>query len=394
VLCPRCNSSKVKKAGVKKYSIYFKSGKKVKSVQNYRCSNKHFFNNSAISRYTDSFIEHTVFTYLKCLSLNTTIFLIREQFEEEILSKKLILAFIEHVTDQLPTLDDIDRIYNPMRSKYLAFDGVWFKFRGISIVMLICFDPETFDVIDALWVKEEGYNGYFKLINQVLLKPQFLDNTKIKGVYAGGDKGFMKAKNELLPNTPFQLCTVHKELKMGKEIPIKSVSRSKQMTSKTKEEILKYQELFRECIYAKTEEESRKALKVLQDYSNDKSNKLTSTNKKRFQKTTRSLNYNFEYTLTHFNHTGMKKDNNMLECFNGYIKRRLRLMKNFKKVDNLQRYLNLFLIDYRFHPLKESRFKERRNLSPLEISGVIFEKPMYNFIKMLRKDLKLSYTGV
>ena len=383
--CLKCNSLDVKKSGLRKYPVFSKNRKRYKLIQNYRCVNNHFFKDPLADtlRYSNSFMEHVVFTYLKCLSLNTTIYLIREQFEEQILSKKLILSFIERIASKLPNLDSIDDLYKPLRSGYLAFDGVWFKFRGIDIVLIICFDPDTFDIIQAGFYTQESYNAYLSIINKVLSKYPYCDTLKIKGVYADGDRGFMKAKNELLPNVPFQLCTVHKELKMNKYIPVKSVTRSKQMSDKTKEEILKYQELFRECIYTKTKEEALNNLKKLEEYSNDKLNKLTITNKVRFKKTTKSLKYNFEYTLTHFKHTGMVKDNNLLECFNGYIKRRLKLMKNFKKLDNIEHYLKLFLLDFRFHTLRESRFKEKRGLSPLEIGGVTFNTKVYGLYPIL-----------
>ena len=67
------------------------------------------------------------------------------QIREEIEKVKLnILNFVEVVGDVLPTLDDIDRLYTPKRSGYLAFDGVWFAFGKTHIVLLVCFDPETF----------------------------------------------------------------------------------------------------------------------------------------------------------------------------------------------------------------------------------------------------------
>jgi len=42
----------------------------------------------------------------------------------------------------------------------------------------------------------------------------------------------------------------------------------------------------------------------------------------------------------------------------------------------------LFLLSFRFHPLKESRFDERRGKSPLEVSGVLLPK-YYNFLSFL-----------
>jgi hypothetical protein len=109
-----------------------------------------------------------------------------------------------------------------------------------------------------------------------------------------------------------------------------------------------------------------------------------------FKQSYNSLKHNFVMTLTHFDYEGMERDNNILECFNGCLKPRLKLMRGFKKADNLDRYLNLFLLEYRFRPLRESRFKERRGKSPLQLAGVILEHP-YNFLTYLRENLHFTY---
>ena len=171
---------------------------------------------------------------------------------------------------------------------------------------------------------------------------------------------------------------------MGQLVPVKSLHHSKYFTPQQKHDIRTFQFLFREVIYAKTKEDSLKALEKLGTYVKQNPNE-------RFLKAYRSLSKNFQYTLTHFNHVHMERDNNLLECFNGIIKPRLNLMKSFKKEDNLDRYLKLFLLEFRFRPLKESRFKDRRGQSPLESGGVFLPK-YYNFIRFLREHFKLSFS--
>ncbi|OGK16125.1 hypothetical protein A2690_01660 [Candidatus Roizmanbacteria bacterium RIFCSPHIGHO2_01_FULL_39_12b] len=86
----------------------------------------------------------------------------------------------------------------------------------------------------------------------------------------------------------------------------------------------------------------------------------------------------------------MRRDNNLLECFNGCIKPRLRLMKNFKKKENLDRYLKLFFLEFRFQALKESRFRERNGNCPLQLADVYLPK-YYNFLTLLRTQFNLTY---
>lgn len=357
-----------------------RQGKITRKTQAYRCNKGHYFTTFKEGVWDDSFIEFVVYVYLCCLSLNTTIDIIRANYEEDILTKGLILDFIETVADCLPTLDEIDYLYYPKRSGYLALDGLWFEFNGEQIVLLICFDPETFDIVSALWSKDETQKGYEELITDAVNKIRAVN---VKGVYGDGDNGLLQALKVLLPTVPFQLCVFHKELKMGQIVPVKSVRVSKQLTPYQKHDIKVFQLLFREVIYASTKDESVKNLERLKSY-------VKTIQNEKFLKAYRSLIHNFKYTLTHFDYPHMRRDNNLLECFNSCLKPRLNLMKGFKKKENLDRYLKLFLLEFRFHPLKESRFKERNGNSPLEIAGVFLPK-YYNFIRFLRKKLNLSY---
>lgn len=381
VICPTCSSNAVKKNGIIKKEVMFKSGKKFKSIQTFRCKNGHYFKTDENSSlWNDSFIEYVVYIYLRCLSLNTTVDIIRATYEEDILTKSLILSFVERVGKALPTLDDIDRLFSPKRSGYIAFDGVWFSFGKEQIVLLVCFDPITFDVISALWQEEEGYDGYTMLIRNVLEK---LNNQKIKGIYGDGDAGLILSLKRYLPATPFQLCVVHKAIRMQQTIPLKNAVKNKYISKEIKEELLTFARLFRDSLYASSRQESLKNLTVLLQWT-------TNHPREKFIKAVNQLKRNFKYTLTHFDYPGMQRDNNLLECFNGCLKPRLDLMKGFKKKENLDRYLKLFLLEFRFRPLKESRFKDRRNQSPLQLGEVYLPK-YYNFISFLRSQLKLSF---
>lgn len=378
--CPTCGSTHGKKSGVVQKEVMRKTGKKKVIQQAYRCEQGHYFKIGNHGAFDDSFVETVVYIYLRCLSFNTTVDIVRMFYEEDVISKRQVLDFIEVVADKLPDLDEIDAIYEPRRSGFIAVDGVWFSYNDEEIVLLVAFDPVSFDIISALWQTDETYEGYKLLLTGVLQK---LPKEQVQGVYGDGDLGLLKALNELLPRVPFQLCVVHKELKMGKTVPVKSVGISKRMSEEKKAAITQFQILFRNCIYADTKEAAVVALKTLKDYA-------YASQEEMFLRAYRSLAANFTATLTHFDHPGMQRDNNLLECFNGILKPRLKLMKSFKKKENLDRYLKLFLLEFRFRPLRESSFKERRGQTPLHL-GDVFLPTYYNFITFLRKSFNLKF---
>lgn len=361
--------------------VVAKSGKRTRSVQAYRCEAGHFFKEGlASSSFTNSFIEFVVYVYLQSLSLNTTVEIVRATYEDDLLSKGQVLKFLEWVADALPTLDDIDRMYNPVRSGYLAFDGVWFGYGGEQIVLLVCFDPVSFDIVAATFSEGESQEGYKRLMRSVKDK---LPKQRFKGIYGDGDTSLISALKVYFPDTPFQLCVVHKHMRMQETIPLKHTRRSRVIGRELKEEVNQYADLFHNTLYAGTEEESLQNLTELLHFT-------TKHPREKFVKATNQLKTNFGYTLTHFRYQGMMRDNNLIECFNGCIKPRLKLMKSFKKKENLNRYLKLFLSEFRFHTLKESKFTHRRNRSPLQLGQVQLPQ-YYNFLTLLREQLNLTY---
>ena len=140
--CPTCKNITVKKAGKIRIEKVERTRFKYIFRQAYRCMKGHLFiPNHNQSSFTNSFIEFVVILYLRSLSINSVIQIVRVQFEKDILTKETVLDFIEKVSDLLPTLDDVDNLYHPKRSGYLSFDGVWFKYRNKNFVLLVCFDP-------------------------------------------------------------------------------------------------------------------------------------------------------------------------------------------------------------------------------------------------------------
>lgn len=381
--CPKCQKKAGKKAGKIQLERVTRTGLQKFIFQTYRCMNGHLFTPGNIhSAFSNSFIEYVAALYLRSLSLNTAIQTIRLQFEKDLLSKQTILEFIEKVTDKIPTLDDIDNLFHPRRSGYLALDGVWYKYRGINFVLLICFDPVTFDIISYLIAEKECYESYQRLIEKFSSK---LKNIIVKGIYCDGDRGLIKAVKLNFLSAPIQTCVVHKEFRLGQLLPFKRAYAGKSLDPEFKKQVRFFKETAESIIYAKTKEEAEGNFKQLKEFmAEEKDEKL----KKAFG----SLKYNFKYLLTHFDHPEMERDNNIIEGFNSIIKRRLKLLKGFKKPTNIDRYIKLVLLDYRFHEFIESRFVKRRNKTPLELAGVSLPK-YYNFIKYLRETFNLDFAS-
>jgi len=361
----------------------YKEGLKKRLFQRYKCGDGHVFKlRNSNTLFDDSFIEYAVAVYLRSLSLNATIGILRMYYEQDLLTKPTLLDFIEIVSDKLPSLDEIDYLYNPQRSGYIAFDGVWYKWKGLNFVLLVSFDPLTLDVVSYIVSEKESYESYRKLIEKVI--PKFKE-TLVKGLYCDGDRGLIKALNGYFPSIPIQVCVVHKEFRLGQILPFKRAYAGKTIDPGFRRKVVIFKETTEAIIYADTKLKSEENFLKLNNF-------MKKVKDEKLKKAFGSLRYNFKYILTHFDHPEMERDNNIIEGFNSIIKRRLKLLKGFKKPANIGRYIKLVLLDYRFHELVESRFPERRKSTPLNLAKVDLPS-YYNFIKLLRQTFNLSFSS-
>ena len=184
----------------------------------------------------------------------------------------------------------------------------------------------------------------------------------------------MAAIAKLCPGVAFQLCVFHKYARIGQLIPFRY----------TKSKLdLEIKERVEKVLFAESKDMATSALHELELFA--KENKGYG----KLNKVIEVLHYNFELLLTHFDHPEMSPYNNVLEGFNGILKRRILLMKGFKKDINIDRWIKLLILDWRFHVLKESAFENRRGKMPLELSGVRLPE-VYNWLTFVRKNYKKS----
>jgi transposase-like protein len=322
--------------------------------------------------FTRSVIAQAIFMYLRGMSLNATVAIFRSWYNTDIFSKATLIKHIEEYAEQIPGHFEISKWLKPTRSGYYALDGTWMKYRGRDIVLLILFDVKTLDIVNWRIALEESRESYDKLLVDVYSEI----NTNIKGFFCDGDPGLLKAIKDLFPQAPIQLCIFHKYQRAGQLIPFKRIKNDIDREIKKKVEAV---------LFAKSKDEAIASLDNLKRYAREhqKYEKL--------QKVIGVLKRNFHLLLTHFDHEEMSPYNNVLEGFNYIVKRKTNLMKGFKKPININRWLKLIMLDWRFHYLTESQFENRRNKSPLELAGCELPK-IHNWVKFVYKNYRKSRT--
>lgn len=316
--------------------------------------------------YTIKMVEYVAFLYLRSLSFNQVIAILGAYYEQDVFTKDRLINHIEQLADRIPTNEQISHWLKPKRSGYYALDGTWLKYRGKDIVLLILFDVRTLDIVSYYVAQKETEASYRRLIQLAL--PEIVNN--IKGIFCDGDPGLVKAIKSYFPHTPIQLCVFHKYSRVGEIIPF--VRPKTKLDREIKERV-------EQILFAETKEIAITKLHELEQFAKDHKGY------EKLRKVIGVLKRNFNLLMTHFDHPEMSPYNNVLEGFNYIIKRRTKLMKGFKKPVNIGRWLKLIILDWRFHPLKESQFSARNSYSPLQLAGVELPK-IYNWLTYVRKN--------
>lgn len=314
--------------------------------------------------YTIKLVEYVAFMYLRSLSFNQVIAILGAYYQQDVFTKDRLIDHIEQLADRIPKNKQISQWLKPKRSGYYALDGTWLKYRGQDFVLLILFDVHTLDIVSYCVAQEETEAAYTKLIQLAL--PEIVNNTK--GLYCDGEPGLIKAIKAHFPNTPLQLCVFHKYSRVGQIIPF--VRPKTKLDKEIKERV-------EQILFAETKSIALTKLHELERFAKEHQSY------EKLKQVIGVLKRNFDLLLTYLDHPEMSPYNNVLEGFNYIIKRRTKLMKGFKKPINIGRWLKLIILDWRFHPLKESQFKARNNSSPLQLAGVKLPK-IYNWLTYVR----------
>jgi transposase-like protein len=316
--------------------------------------------------FTRQIIAQAIFMYLRCVSLNGVAAIFRSWYSTDVFAKGTLIRHIEEYAGQIPDNFQITAWLEPKRSGYYALDGTWLKYRGRDIVLLILFDVKTLDIVNWKIARKENEAGY----SELLLNAYKEISPNIKGFFCDGDPGLLKALGLLFPNVPIQLCVFHKYSRAGQIIPFVRIKDDVDREIKR---------LTQKVLFAPTKQEAIDSLEELQRYArgHQKHEKL--------RELIGVLRRNFHLLLTHFDNPEKSPYNNVLEGFNYIVKRKTKLMKGFKKPVNINKWIKLIMLDWRFHKLTESTFSDRKNKSPLELAECDLPK-IYNWIEFVDKN--------
>lgn len=366
--CPHCGLATIK-YGNRDYKVFTLFDWKIRKLARYRCLNCRYqfcMNNKVIGMFDIKVIEQVAFMYLRSVSFQGIVAIMQSWFEKRIFTKKVLIRHIEYLVDTLPSSEAITTWLKPKCSGYYALDGTWMKYRGKDFVLLILFDVKTLDVVGWQVATKETYEAYKKL-----LKSNYQGiKDGVKGFFCDGDPGLLQALKEYFPGIPIQLCVFHKYARAGQIMPFIRIKNEFDREIKQKVEAV---------LFAQSKQAATDSLKELKRLA-----RVHSQHEK-LKQIVGVLKHNFDLLLTHFDNPEMSPYNNVLEGFNSIVKRKTDLMKGFKKPININRWIKLIMLDWRFHKITSSKFKKRNGKSPLLLADCRLPI-IYNWLSFVRKN--------
>lgn len=249
---------------------------------------------------------------------------------------------------------DSVQIADELQPKWFGFlgcDGKVIKIHGEEWVLLTAVDLGTQDIVESTLAKGEDYISIDLFLRRVRDSIGYVPKEGVVDV----DRAWMEAWKDVFPDVPLQLCVVHFERIVDREMPRRKRTQ--------KQEHLK--DMVRQVIYANDEASARQVLNEILELKR----KRYFTGKKSLYIIC-SLNRNFEMLTTHFRVPGSFRDNNITESVNGKIQMRLYLIRGYKKVKSARNSLKLIALHYRFNPFSSCKNKEHNGRSPLNLAGV------------------------
>lgn len=226
--------------------------------------------------------------------------------------------------------------------------------KGKKRVALLAIDVLTCDLVYYDVVSSEAKDTcekFLLIVRDVMKYP-------IKSIVSDLGKGniFKNLINDLFPAIPHQACVVHYDRYLDFVIP-KSKKSPHYELNKTLKQMIK------NLLYA---DNFNDAEEIFIRLMNRKDIFTASYHKTIIE----SLQKNFNLLTAHFHQELLPRDNNATENVVGQLNAKLKMMKSFGSDNSAYNFLKLWATWYRFKPLTDSNFENRKNLSPLQLAGV------------------------
>lgn len=243
------------------------------------------------------------------------------------------------------------------------------------MAVFICLDNQSMDIVYYDIFSKENYQ-YWKIF---LLKLQTVINvTSISKFFVtDGKRGLHQALEEIFPHIPRQLCVAHKARRICQIIPRVRGDKIDKM-------------IFRigiDCITAKDEETFYKQKNILiQLFQSSWYDNQPKPRQEKLKKVIGAVGFQQKYLNTRFKLPDLIKDDittNPLECVNGILKERIRLIRGFKNPEHAELIIKLIITYYRFHKFTGSKFRYRNGKRPIQLNQIKNQKLLQ---KILKKD--------
>lgn len=283
-----------------------------------------------------------------------------------------VLNWVNHFGYHAKSPLEIAQELQPQWSGILGIDGKPVKISGAEAVVLIAVDigtndPFFFHLAEA--ESEEEAKKFLLIINRVFNYPA---GTVVSDL--GKGRVFVNSVEQIFPGVPHQVCVNHFSRYVNRKLP-----KSKKSNYYQQNQFLR--SYFNNILFATSYNDADELLARFKNIEH----LFEVTYHKKIIK---SLRKNFQLLTTHFFHSELPRDNNVVENVVKELKRKLVQVQGFKNRQNVYNFLKLWFCAYRFRPFSNSNYPHRNGHSPLSLANV--KTSEIDWLKFSQKQMTKS----
>lgn len=333
----------------------------LRRIQRYRCTScgHPFTAPRTDARFSDAVIAEIVWEW----SCKRSVRNVKTSTRFGRISKDAVLGLVVAAGRALPPLGAVSRALGIQWSGRFALDGIFGKVAGTSVVVLICSDLVSLDVVAYGIYDTERYASWADFLQQ--LRALLADQLDPQFFVSDGKRGLHQALSEVFHRTPRQLCTAHKLRRVFQIIPRIRGDAYDQMIA----------HIAARAILAPDAREFRVYVSLLIQFRKDPFHgRRSEAHQRKLAKVIGALRFQQHQLHTRYRQPDLIGDDHTTNShegsINGFLKERFRLMRGFKAPDHVEPIVRLLITYYRFHRFTSSRYPERNGLRPIELNVI------------------------
>jgi len=277
----------------------------------------------------------------------------REVARHRDVHQSTVVRWVDEMGRRRLNAAETNQVLEPRWSGLVGVDGKIIRVAGRKRSCLLAADLRSLDIVQyELAPAEDEPSCRQFLLN---LRQQIWP---LRGIVSDLGKGrvWLKLGAEIFPDVAHQACIVPFDRSVDQTLPQSPKSQQDEKNQRLRQ-------LIKQVLFASTFNDAEEIFSRLMD--------AKSLFPAPCQRTVlKSLSKHFDLLTAHFHTPDLDSTKNVTEKIIKQLDRKIFLLSDFETFDTALNFIRLWVISYRFHPLRSSEYDFRNGRSPLQLARV------------------------